>query len=190
MDLTGQAGELVASAVRARRLVLDLRQEDAAQRGNVSLATWRKVETRAAPAVSDRTVTGIEKALGWATGSLEAIASGEPPSPVVGRSDRGEDELLNRVRVDLDAAAAWGSDQTWRLEVLRRLYNSDQGEFREWLEHGYLSIHIDHAEPLTALELVEERPAHELAPAAGSGRAGQRGRTVTRPQPEPEGEGS
>lgn len=73
MDQEMTGWRLVGALVRDRRRFLRLRQEDLRARGGPSSATVRKVEGGAGSAISDRTWSEIEDALGWPRRTIRRI---------------------------------------------------------------------------------------------------------------------
>lgn len=70
--------ETLARHVRLRRRELQISQDDAARSVGMSPVTWGRVE-KGQP-VRALTHSGIERALGWAPGSVETILSGGEPT--------------------------------------------------------------------------------------------------------------
>src|SRR5690606_25200823 len=67
----------LGSRVRQRRLELGLTQRDAAMAAGVSDQTWLNVER--GTKVRDRTLVGVDRALGWQAGSAQRVAEGGEP---------------------------------------------------------------------------------------------------------------
>lgn len=63
----------LAQAVRERREQLGLRQSDLATRGGPGLGTVQNIEQGARDVYSSRTVAQLDRALGWASGSSQAL---------------------------------------------------------------------------------------------------------------------
>ena len=76
--MSGLSGDwqLVADAVRERRHALGLKQTDVP---GVSPASWRKLEGAKQESYKLFLLRAVERALEWAPGTIEAIASGAPP---------------------------------------------------------------------------------------------------------------
>jgi transcriptional regulator with XRE-family HTH domain len=72
--------EALGEEVRRRRDQLRLTQEEIAERGGLSVGTIRKIETGRAGQLHPRTRHGLERALKWETGSVDAVLEGRPPS--------------------------------------------------------------------------------------------------------------
>lgn len=92
----------VAAAVLARRVQLGLTQEDAAERGGLSATTWRLLENRAQSSYRRLTLAGVERALGWAAGSIAALLDGRDPTEAGHRRDGdgdGDDDADAVVRL-------------------------------------------------------------------------------------------
>jgi len=66
----------VAEAVRERRHALGLKQTDVP---GVSPASWRKLEGAKQESYKLFLLRAVERALEWAPGTIDAIASGAPP---------------------------------------------------------------------------------------------------------------
>jgi transcriptional regulator with XRE-family HTH domain len=64
-------------AVRTARQWAGLTIEEAARRGGLSPVTWARVEKGAA--VRGLTYAAIERALGWASGAVDAVLAGAEP---------------------------------------------------------------------------------------------------------------
>lgn len=91
----------IAHHVRASRLAQRLSIDEAAASVGMSPVTWTRVEQ--AKTVRSLTYAGIERALGWPSGTLESLASGgtppaterptQPPPdrPADAQADRAED---------------------------------------------------------------------------------------------------
>lgn len=70
----------LAQAIRSRRQQLRLTQSEAAIRAGVMRNTWIGAES-GGRATQGRHYAGIETALGWASGSIDAILAGGDPAP-------------------------------------------------------------------------------------------------------------
>jgi hypothetical protein len=97
----------LATYVRARRGQLGLTQATLAEQAGVSVKTINGIETRPTPRRVD-TMSGLERALGWASGSIEEILAGRPPlwagavadtppAPAVLVTGPGADHSIRRV---------------------------------------------------------------------------------------------
>ena len=75
--------DALAVAVRARRRELSLTQADVASAGHVSVELVRNIETRRRTPgrLNPRKARGIEEALRWESGSVDAVLAGEWPRP-------------------------------------------------------------------------------------------------------------
>lgn len=71
--------ERLADEVRLRRKQLKLTQPDVAERGGLSVATVRAVETNRSGRLSRRLRRALERALEWQEGSIDAVLDGSPP---------------------------------------------------------------------------------------------------------------
>jgi transcriptional regulator with XRE-family HTH domain len=96
MDEQGQR-ERLAQMIRVRRLELGLSATKAAQAAGIDRATWSNAETGTRRTLEHNHV-GIERALSWRPGSIEAILAGGEPTPE--QTDGGGDEELHLVRTD------------------------------------------------------------------------------------------
>ncbi|WP_328339457.1 helix-turn-helix domain-containing protein [Micromonospora sp. NBC_00421] len=97
MDELGQR-ERLANLIRTRRLERGLSASKAAQAAGIDRATWSNAET-GARRTAEHNYAGIERALGWQPGSIDAILAGgepttEPADPVI------LDEEIHLVRTD------------------------------------------------------------------------------------------
>lgn len=88
----------LASRVRQRRLELGLTQRDASIAAGVSDQTWVNVER--GDKVSDRTLAGVERALGWQAGAAAGVAAGGEPAVTAG-PDRTVEERLAVIEAEL-----------------------------------------------------------------------------------------
>ncbi|MBN1174299.1 MAG: hypothetical protein JXA67_19170 [Micromonosporaceae bacterium] len=75
-----QPRERLAQEIRGRRRELRLSLREAAKRAGIARNTWSGVEDETRIA-QDTTYAGIEAALEWAPGSIEAILAGGNPTP-------------------------------------------------------------------------------------------------------------
>lgn len=71
--------ERLGEEVRLRRKQLKLTQSDVAERGGLSVATIRAVETNRAGRLSPRLRRALERAIDWEAGSIDAVLEGRPP---------------------------------------------------------------------------------------------------------------
>lgn len=74
--------EQLADEVRLRRKQLKLTQPDVAERGGLSVATVRAVETNRSGRLSRRLRRALERALEWQDGSVDAVLEGNRPRTV------------------------------------------------------------------------------------------------------------
>lgn len=75
------ARETLGARVRERRLALGLSQREAATDAGVSDQTWVNVEQ--GRKVSERTLSGVNRALRWEPGSAEAALDGREPTALL-----------------------------------------------------------------------------------------------------------
>lgn len=83
----------VAAAIKARRMALALRQEEATARsgGMVSRAVWSNLERAVQDTYRERTLIGVCRVLGWSDDSIDRILRGDDPmtvAPIVHVSQR------------------------------------------------------------------------------------------------------
>jgi len=74
--------ERLADEARLRRKKLKLTQTDVAERGGLSVATVRAVETNRSGRLSRRLRRSLERALEWQDGSVDAVLEGRSPRVV------------------------------------------------------------------------------------------------------------
>lgn len=97
--------EALAAAVRQRRGTLRLAQGDLKALGGPGVVTVGQVERAAIASPQERTLAGLDKALGWVEGSAAAVLAGGEPT-VAGRNPQAGAEVLSQpVGLGLDAAA-------------------------------------------------------------------------------------
>ena len=72
--------KLLGNAMKQRRLALNLTQSDVAELAGVTVRTIGKLERSEATKVKALTAAGIERALQWTPGSLDAIKNGGEPT--------------------------------------------------------------------------------------------------------------
>lgn len=97
MDEQGQR-ERLAHMIRVRRLERGLSASKAAQAAGIDRATWSNAETGTRRTL-EHNYAGIERALGWMPGSIEAILSGGEPAADLSAAE-DVDEELRLVRTD------------------------------------------------------------------------------------------
>ena len=71
--------ERLGEEVRLRRKQLKLTQPDLAERGGLSVATIRAVETNRAGRLSRRLRRALERAIDWEAGSIDTVLEGGTP---------------------------------------------------------------------------------------------------------------
>lgn len=86
----------LALAVRARRRELSLTQADVAAAGHVSVELVRNIETRRRTPgrLNPRKARGIEEALHWESGSVDAVLAGGVATPAARKPDVDDDSAL------------------------------------------------------------------------------------------------
>lgn len=77
--MDGDARARLASLIQARRRELRISEREAAARGSLARNTWASAEAGTRH-IAERTASGIEVALEWAPGSVEAILAGGEPT--------------------------------------------------------------------------------------------------------------
>lgn len=95
--------ERLGEEVRLRRRRLKLTQPDAAERGGLSVATIRAVETNRAGRLSRRMRRALERAIEWEPGSIDAVLDGGAPRVLAGTTAAAGPAAA---RAGPDAAAA------------------------------------------------------------------------------------
>jgi transcriptional regulator with XRE-family HTH domain len=105
--------ETLAEIVRARRAELGLTQEQVAQAGSISVEWLRNIETRRRipGRLNPRKARGLEEALQWESGSIDAVLAGgvaipaepKPDSDVVVEPPAGDRFALARQVLSLRA---------------------------------------------------------------------------------------
>ncbi|WP_204815294.1 helix-turn-helix domain-containing protein [Mycobacterium riyadhense] len=111
--------ERLADEVRLRRKQLKLTQLDVAERGGLSVATVRAVETNRSGRLSRRLRRALERALEWQDGSVDAVLTGGPPRTV---SAAGADAASPTVSADRARAAAERFAVAQRLVKMRQAF--------------------------------------------------------------------
>lgn len=69
----------VGNCIRARRVDLGLTQEEAARAGDVSVATWRLVETGGRDRYQELTMVGVARAMRWPKDAMTRLREGADP---------------------------------------------------------------------------------------------------------------
>ncbi|WP_155728386.1 helix-turn-helix domain-containing protein [Mycobacterium avium] len=115
--------ERLADEVRLRRKQLKLTQPDVAERGGLSVATVRAVETNRSGRLSRRLRRALERALEWQDGSIDAVLDGGPPRTVAGS--------MPTVREDTARAAAERFAVAQRLVKMRQAFLEHRDEMPE-----------------------------------------------------------
>ena len=135
--------ERLADEVRRRRKQLKLTQTDVAERGGLSVATVRAVETNRSGRLSRRLRRALERAIEWQDGSIDAVLDGSAPRVVTAP---GTSAATPPVSGDTARAAAE------RFAVAQRLVTMRQA----FLEHRRRRVRDARVEVAGALE-VEQR---------------------------------
>lgn len=144
--------KLLGNAMKQRRLALNLTQSDVAELAGVTVRTVGKLERSEATKVKALTAAGIERALQWAPGSLDAIHNGGEPTEL-----QQPPETPPVVKQPLPQPGAGGGD--------------DLGELRESIRH------LDSL-PVYAQRVVLDQAVDELPRAVDALDSGRRGRLV------------
>jgi transcriptional regulator with XRE-family HTH domain len=82
--------EQLGEEVRLRRKQLKLTQPDLAERGGLSVATLRAVETNRAGRLSRRLRRALERAIDWEAGSIDTVLEGGAPRVLGTSAPRGQ----------------------------------------------------------------------------------------------------
>jgi len=96
MPITPQARVRLDAAMDARRVHLDLRWKDVADRARLSMEAVNAIRTGRTRSIRPRTAAAIERALQWQPGSIAAVTGGGEPVPVAGRDAGAAEEYLRR----------------------------------------------------------------------------------------------
>jgi transcriptional regulator with XRE-family HTH domain len=109
----------LAAAVRRRRLELGLSERQAAERAEVARNTWSSMEAGKRQTAEHR-YAGIERALDWEPGSIDAILSGrQPTARSTGDTqaiERQRDEEIELVANDPDL------DNEMKMQIIKLIY--------------------------------------------------------------------
>lgn len=105
--------ETLARLVRQRREELGLSQKTAAASVGMSAMTWNRVEVQAEP-VKPLSYSGVERALGWAPGSIREYLNGGPEP-----AEAEPDELESTEIEQIARAAAYNVVERWRDQARR-----------------------------------------------------------------------
>lgn len=143
----------LGGTIKQRRLALGLKQSDAAQLAGVTVRTYGRIERSEAAGLSSLTAAGIERALRWEPGSLDAIKNGGEPTEL-----QQPPETPPVVKQPLPQPGA-GSDV------------DDLGELRESIRH------LDSL-PVYAQRVVLDQAVDELPRAVDALDSGRRGQLV------------
>ena len=95
MTDTATPAERLATAVRKRRGELKMSQDDLAAAASLSSSTIRHIESATRNTPNSRSMRLIEGALGWASGSIDAIRDGG--EPVEGRVEYHSGDLQRQL---------------------------------------------------------------------------------------------
>ncbi|MEE6140640.1 helix-turn-helix domain-containing protein [Mycobacterium sp. 050128] len=111
--------EQLGDEVRLRRKQLKLTQPDLAERGGLSVATVRAVETNRSGRLSRRLRRALERALEWQEGSVEAVLDGSRPRTVNATGTAGAPPTVS---ADTARAAAERFAVAQRLITMRQTF--------------------------------------------------------------------
>jgi transcriptional regulator with XRE-family HTH domain len=111
--------EQLADEVRLRRKQLKLTQPDVAERGGLSVATVRAVETNRSGRLSRRLRRALERALEWQEGSVDAVLDGNRPRVITAAAPAATPPPGN---VDTARVAAERFAVAQRLVTMRRAF--------------------------------------------------------------------
>ena len=117
--------EQLGEEVRLRRKQLKLTQPDLAERGGLSVATIRAVETNRAGRLSRRLRRALERAIDWEAGSIDTVLEGGTPR-VLGTS-AAMGARAAPAGTDTAAAAAERFAMAQRLIKMRRVRRAPRG---------------------------------------------------------------
>lgn len=116
--------ERLASEIRSRRIDLGLSVQKAAQlAGGIARNTWSGIET-GRNRTQERHHAGIERALGWAPGSIAAILDcGEPT--VVGAAGQSAPEMLDAdLAAEVERIGRLPLETASKLRIIRALIDA------------------------------------------------------------------
>ncbi len=116
---TVKSWEQLADEVRLRRKQLKLTQTDVAERGGLSVATVRAVETNRSGRLSRRLRRALERAIEWQDGSVDAVLDGTAPRVV---NAAGTAAAAAPVSPDTARAAAERFAVAQRLVTMRQTF--------------------------------------------------------------------
>lgn len=126
----------LADAIDERRLDLDLRLTDVAERAGITRQTLRRVRFESGE-ITALTKAGLERSLQWRRGSIDAILRGGDPTPIESpespgsfreRSDESDVELLNEQEEEIWAIKSIPPDRRWSMILhLRQFPRKDVG---------------------------------------------------------------
>lgn len=120
--------ERLADEVRLRRKQLKLTQTDVAERGGLSVATVRAVETNRSGRLSRRLRRALERAIEWQDGSIDAVLDGGAPRVITAP---GAGAATPPVSADTARAAAERFAVAQRLVTMRQAFFEHRDQMSE-----------------------------------------------------------
>lgn len=153
----------VAERMRSRRLDLGLTMKEAAHIAGISEPQWDVMENARRDTFRTRSLRGVERALKWHPGAIDALLAGvaiheEPPvrdeadigaavpmrDPILSGFSPTDRELLKRIIGDLvESELFGGSPLTWRIPALRKMYELDRPTFMAWVATELMGVYDD-----------------------------------------------
>jgi transcriptional regulator with XRE-family HTH domain len=121
--------ERLGEEVRLRRRQLKLTQPDLAERGGLSVATIRAVETNRAGRLSRRLRRALERAIDWEAGSIDTVLEGGAPRVLGTAAAMGQ--RAAPVGSDAAAAAAERFAMAERLMKMRQAFANHRDSMTE-----------------------------------------------------------
>lgn len=158
----------VAERMRSRRLDLGLTMKEAAHIAGISEPQWDVMENARRDTFRTRSLRGVERALKWHPGAIDALLAGvaiheEPVHPDAAPGDtapaRSENiinsfqprdrAVLRRVISDLVEQELFsGSPLTWRIPALHKMYELDRPAFIAWANSELMDVYDDPHTPV------------------------------------------
>jgi transcriptional regulator with XRE-family HTH domain len=121
--------ERLGEEVRLRRKQLKLTQPDLAERGGLSVATIRALETNRAGRLSRRLRRALERAIDWEAGSIDTVLEGGAPRVLGTAAAMGQ--RAAPVGSDAAAAAAERFAMAERLMKMRQAFANHRDSMTE-----------------------------------------------------------